>query len=214
MIKVFKGMKLQSKRTKFELKTSHNLFFSLKKSIMKNLLFMLLLSPVILIGQVIKKEKSSIRNSINNADIYRINKDWTTIAKFKSGIGETIEFFPIEFIDLKTGIKTKALQLNLNIKSPNLFKTVYVGIDEVNEFVLFIEKYVIPNLDLKFKDKSSKFSFKAKEMTLYYSIDEKRRRLTIKLNDYDNSKFINHTFWTETQVKKIPELLKVLKTIK
>ncbi len=42
----------------------------------------------------------------------------------------------------------------------------------------------------------------------------KKRRITIKLNDYDDSEFKNYTFWTETQVDKIPNLLKVLKTLK
>jgi hypothetical protein len=188
---------------------------------MKKLVVVLLLFPLLSFSQN-KKEKSSIRNSINNADIYRINKDWTTIAKFKSGIGEVIEFFPIEFINLKTGVTTKALQLDMEIKTNSnslltnndTYKTAYIGLEEINEFILFIEKYVIPNLSIKFKDKSSQFTFKAKEMTLYYLIYEKKRRLTIKLNDYDNSEFINHTFWTETQVKKIPELLNILKTIK
>ena len=81
-------------------------------------------------------------------------------------------------------------------------------------FIYFIEKNVIPNLDLKFKDKSSEFIFKANEMTLTYYIYEKKRRLTIKLNVYDDSKFNNYTFWTETQVSKIPRLLEVLKIIK
>ena len=51
-------------------------------------------------------------------------------------------------------------------------------------------------------------------MTLTYYIYEKKRRLTIKLNVYDDSEFNNYTFWTETQVSKIPRLLEVLKIIK
>ena len=102
----------------------------------------------------------------------------------------------------------------MKIKNPDVFKTAWIGIEEINEFIYFIEKNVIPNLDLKFKDKSSEFIFKANEMTLTYYIYEKKRRLTIKLNVYDDSKFNNYTFWTETQVSKIPRLLEVLKIIK
>ena len=51
------------------------------------------------------------------------------------------------------------------IKNPDTFKTVWVGIDEVEEFITFVEKNVIPNLNLKFKDKSTEFIFTAKEMT-------------------------------------------------
>ena len=70
------------------------------------------------------------------------------------------------------------------------------------------------NLDLKLKEKSSEFIFKAKEMTMYYFVNERTRRISIKLNSYDNDKVLNYTFWTETQVDKIPRLLTVLKKIK
>ena len=102
----------------------------------------------------------------------------------------------------------------MRIKNPDLFKTAWIGIEEINEFIEFIEQNVIPNLDLKFKDKSSEFIFKANEMTLSYFVYEKRSRLTIKLNSYDDSEIDNYTFWTETQTDKIPRLLEVLKLIK
>ena len=51
-------------------------------------------------------------------------------------------------------------------------------------------------------------------MTLSYFVYERKRRLTIKLNSYDDSEFKNYTFWTETQVDKIPRLLEILKIIK
>ncbi len=179
---------------------------------MKNsLVYLLLIATSLSFGQNIQ---SSTRKFIDETQFTRINKDWTTIAEFKSGIGESVEFYPIEVIDLKNGKKTEALQLDMKIKNPDVFKTAWIGIEEINEFIYFIEKNVIPNLDLKFKDKSSEFIFKANEMTLTYYIYEKRRRLTIKLNVYDDSKFNNYTFWTETQVSKIPRLLEVLKIIK
>lgn len=158
--------------------------------------------------------ESSTRKFIDKAQFTRINKDWTTIAEFKSGIGEYVNFYPIEVIDLKSGEKVNALQLDMFIKNPDTFKTVWVGIDEVEEFITFVEKNVIPNLELKFKDKSAEFIFKAKEMTFSYFVYEKDRKITIKLNSYDNDKILNYTFWTETQVDKIPKLLNVLKKIK
>lgn len=174
-----------------------------------NIFFLFFMS--ISFGQNIE---SSTRKFIDEAQFTRINKDWTTIAEFKSGIGETVEFYPIEVINLKTGEKRNALQLDMQIKKPEVFKTAWVGIEEINEFIEFIEKNVIPNLDLKFKDKSSEFIFKANEMTLSYFIYEKKSRLTIKLNSYDDSEIKNYTFWTETQVDKIPDLLEILKIIK
>ena len=161
-----------------------------------------------------ENEESSTRKFMDKAQFTRINKDWTTIAEFKSGIGEYVNFYPIEVIDLKTGEVVKALQLDMFIKNPDVFKTAWVGIDEIEEFITFVEKNVVPNLDLKFKDKSAEFIFKAKEMTFSYFVFEKDKRITIKLNSYDNDKILNYTFWTETQVDKIPKLLTVLKKIK
>ncbi|GAB1309001.1 hypothetical protein KH5_16840 [Urechidicola sp. KH5] len=174
-----------------------------------SILFFLIITTVC--GQNIE---SSTRKFIDKAQFTRINKDWTTVAEFKSGIGETVQFYPVEVINIKTNEKTNALQLDMRIKNPDLFKTAWIGIEEINEFIEFIEQNVIPNLDLKFKDKSSEFIFKANEMTLSYFVYEKRSRLTIKLNSYDDSEIDNYTFWTETQTDKIPRLLEVLKLIK
>lgn len=180
---------------------------------MKNqfLVSLFLIFTVISFGQNIE---SSTRKFIDEAQFTRINKNWTTVAVFKSGIGETVEFYPVEVINLKTGEKRNALQLDMNIKKPDVSKTAWIGIEEINEFIGFIEDNVTPNLDLKLKDKSSEFIFKANEMTLTYFVYEKKRRLTIKLNSYDDSEFKNYTFWTESQVNKIPRLLEVLKKIK
>lgn len=158
--------------------------------------------------------ESSTRKFIDEAQFTRINKDWTTTAEFKSGLGEYVKFYPIEVINLKTGAKVKALQLDMYIKKPEIYKTAWVGLEEINEFISFIEENVIPNLDLKFKDKSSEFVFKANEMTLSYLVDERDRRITIKLNNYDDLEIKNYTFWTEAKVDDIPELLEVLKIIK
>jgi hypothetical protein len=180
---------------------------------MKNqsLVLLFLILTAVSFGQNIE---SSTRKFIDEAQFTRINKDWTTIAEFKSGIGEFVNFYPIEVINLKTGEKRVALQLDMFIKNPDINKTAWIGLEEINEFIAFIEENVIPNLELRFKDKSSEFIFKANEMTLSYFVYEKKRRLTIKLNSYDDSEIKNYTFWTETQVNKIPRLLEILKILK
>tara|TARA_B100000809_G_C15086710_1_gene511732 strand:- start:1091 stop:1633 length:543 start_codon:yes stop_codon:yes gene_type:complete len=180
---------------------------------MKNqsLVLLFLIVTAMSFGQNIE---SSTRKFIDEAQFTRINKDWTTIAEFKSGIGEFVNFYPIEVINLKTGEKRVALQLDMFIKNPDINKTAWIGLEEINEFISFIEENVIPNLELRFKDKSSEFIFKANEMTLSYFVYEKKRRLTIKLNSYDDSEIKNYTFWTETQVNKIPRLLEILKILK
>jgi hypothetical protein len=180
---------------------------------MKNqsLVLLFLILTAVSFGQNIE---SSTRKFIDEAQFTRINKDWTTIAEFKSGIGEFVNFYPIEVINLKTGEKRVALQLDMFIKNPDINKTAWIGLEEINEFIAFIEENVIPNLELRFKDKSSEFIFKANEMTLSYFVYEKKRRLTIKLNSYDDSEIKNYTFWTETQVNKISRLLEILKILK
>ena len=85
-------------------------------------------------------QESTTRKFIDKAQFKRINKDWSTIAEFKSGIGEYVNYYPIEVIDLKSGEKVNALQLDMFIKSPDTYKTVWVGMDEVDEFITFVEK--------------------------------------------------------------------------
>jgi hypothetical protein len=190
------------------LKTAKSNQIDMKKNI---LIFLILMISIDSFGQNIE---STTRKFIDESQYTRINKDWSTTAEFKSGIGEYVKFFPIEVVDLKSGKKMNALQLDMYIKKPDIYKTAWVGLDEVADFINFVEKNVIPNLDMKLKKKSSEFIFNAKEMTLSYFVYERKRRLTIKLNDYDNSEIKNYTFWTETQVDKIPRLLDVLKVIK
>ncbi|QTE22679.1 hypothetical protein [Polaribacter cellanae] len=161
-----------------------------------------------------QNKESSTRKFIDESKYTRIDKDWTTEAEFKSGIGEYVKFFPIQVTDLKTGKKMNALQLDMFIKKPNIYKTAWVGLEEITDFINFVEKNVITNLKMKLKDKSSEFIFNAKEMTLSYLVYERRRRITIKLNDYDNSVIKNYTFWTESKVDNISNLLSVLKVIK
>lgn len=163
---------------------------------------------------IAQNEQSSTRKFIEEAQFTKISKDWNTIAEFNSGIGEYVKFFPIEVLNLKNKATQNALQLDMFIKKPEVYKTAWVGLDEIDEFISFIEVNVIPNLDLKFKKKSTEYIFKAKEMTFSYLVDEKEKRISISLNNYEKEGQLNYYFWTETQVNKIPELLKVLKTIK
>lgn len=158
--------------------------------------------------------ESSTRRFIDDTQFILISKDWNTTAEFYSGIGEYIKFFPIEVTNLKSNVKEKGLQLDMHITQPDVYKTAWVGLDEIDEFIYFLETNVVPNLDLTFKKQSAEYIFKAKEMTFSFLIDEKRKRVSVTLNNYDEIGLRNYYFWTETQVNKIPELLAVLKKIK
>ena len=164
-----------------------------------------------------QNEESTTRKFIEGAQLTQINKDWNLIATFESGIGEYVSFYPIEVINLKTNDYIDALQLDMYIKLKNesIFstKTAWVGLDEVQEFINFLEKKVIPNLDLTLKKKSIEYVFKAKEMTFSYIVNEKQKRISIILNNYEKDGIPNYYFWTETQVSKLPNLLYVLKEL-
>lgn len=204
---------------------------------MKNFKLLLILILNFHFGIAQETEISDARKIIENAQANRINKDWSSMAEFKSGIGETVQFYPVQIVDLKTGEKINALQVDMAIKIKNNelnalqavssgnvaaiatslindgMLSAWVDLDEIAEFIIFIEQHIAPNLDLRYKDKSSEFIFNAKEITIKYLVNEKNRKLSIILNSMaDNG--IPYYFWTEARVDKIPELLPMLKSIK
>jgi hypothetical protein len=165
---------------------------------------------------------SLTRNFVQEAEFVQINKNWNVLAEFESGIGESVIFYPIEAIDLKTSEKIKALQMEMEIKVQSSitgksaeWKIVsWVDLDDIDELIFFLETYVIPNLKDRTDNKEMKeYIFNSKEIVLNFRIKGKGRRISIYYKNslgIDNERF----FWTETQVDKIPKLLEVLKIIK
>lgn len=195
---------------------THNMKFNEK-------LFTFLMLLIVTINYAQKpKPNSETRQFIDNAEITQINKDWNTKAEFKSGIGEVVSFFPVEAIDLKSNNKVKSLQMDMTVKYGNAitgpnntyFKSSWIDLNEVDEFILFIEQYVIPNLKDKTERKQSvTYIFNSREITFSFYIEKSTRRISIYLKDNGNTDN-EHYFWTESQVSKIPELLTMLKEIK
>jgi hypothetical protein len=160
-----------------------------------------------------EKPNSETRQFIDNAEITQINKDWNVKAEFKSGLGEVVSFFPVEAIDLKSNNKIKSLQMDMTIAS-GYFKSSWIDLNEVDEFILFIEEYVIPNLKDKTEKKQSiTYIFNSREITFRFYIQNTYRRISIYLKDNGITDNV-HYFWTESQISKIPELLTILKEIK
>ncbi len=98
------------------------------------LVIMLFLAPFFAAGQ---NKESETRKFIGEGKFTRINKDWNTIAEFSSGIGEYVNFFPINVTNLKTSETQNALELNMYVKKPEVYKTAWVGLDEIDEFIFF-----------------------------------------------------------------------------
>ena len=161
------------------------------------------------------KTNSETRRFIDNAEFTQINRDWNMKADFRSGIGEVVSFFPVEIIDLKSKSTIRALQMDMTVSlgGATYFKSSWIDLNEVGEFVKFLDLYVVPNLkDKADRKQSTTYVFNSKEITFSYHIERLTKRISIYLKDFgvtDNQ----HYFWTETQVSKIPDLLNTLKQL-
>lgn len=184
---------------------------------LKILLSILLLSVTSLSFAQKEKTNSDTRQFIDNADITQVNRDWNIIAPFRSGLGESVDFFPVEAINLKTNQKVKSLQVDMSVlngKGANYFKSSWIDLSEIEEFIYFLEQYVIPNLkDKTENNQSTTYIFNSKEITFSFRIGKLSKRISIFLKD-NGITDTEHYFWTETQVSKIPDLLEVLKKLR
>lgn len=198
---------------------------------MKNyLLVIALMLSSLTYAQEAKKTKT--REFYEKSKQSEIKMDLNVKAEFVSGHGETVTFFPIEIIDLKTEEVVKALEVDMLIDGVNgkatEFKSAWVDYDEIDGFISFLETYIIPKLkDKQSKKTYNKFTFRSKEITLTYSFDTSdtfgttpELLLEISLNRFDDIKasdyttYVNYTFWTKRKAKNIPEVLTVLKSIR
>lgn len=177
---------------------------------------------------------SEARKFVGLQEKFSFFRDWSYQAEFTSGIGEYVRFFPVELKNLQTGEKLNALQLDMlikeeknsstqkhllvGLKAGEIKSTAYLSLNEVDGFINFLEKSVIPNMSLSFSKKSSEFVFKCKEMVFKYQIIEKDKRIIVSIPEIDpdtqksNGGFLY--FWTERNVDDIPQLIKTLKTIR
>jgi len=183
---------------------------------MKTLKFNIILFLILVSSIAFAQENSETRKFIDDAEFTQINRDWSIRAEFKSGLGEFVSFFPVEAIDLKSNTKINALQMDMNVTvgNRNYFKSSWIDLKEVDEFINFLESYVVPNLKDKAESRQSiTYVFNSKEIRFSFHIERNLKRISVYLKDFgvtDNY----HYFWTETQVSRIPDLLNMLKQIK
>lgn len=153
---------------------------------------------------------------IERSSYVQINMDETEKASFKSGLGESAEFYPCQIIDLKSNNKINGMQVeSLFIIGQhgmsNIWakETAWIGLDEISDLVIWFENYVIPNLkDSAGKKKTVKYIFNCKEIMLKFEIINKTQVFSVIMN---NSNYPAKYFWTESQVDKIPNVVKSLK---
>ena len=146
----------------------------------------------------------------------QINMDENEKAIFKSGFGESVEFYPSEIINLETNLKIKGLAIvsNYIVGSQGMAtkietETGWIGIDELEEMIMWFEKYAVPNIDAEIgKNKTTNYLYNSKEVTIILRITSNGKVFSVKLK---NSIYQNKYFWTEAKVKDIPNVLKTIK---
>ncbi len=182
---------------------------------MKNLyLSVALLATFALTAQ--EKQLSSASQFIDRSSYVQINMDATEVATFKSGLGETVTFYPAEIIDLKAtetmfGLMVESTYITggSGFSTTSAKETSWVGVEEIGDLIVWLEKYVIPNLETSAgRKKTVKYIFNCKELTLKFEIFNNTQIFSVIIND---SLWPDKYFWTETKVKDIPKVLEVLK---
>lgn len=163
-----------------------------------------------------EQKLSTASEFINRSSYVQINMDENEKATFKSGYGETVSFYPSEIIDLKMNNKMLGLQvesiyiIGKEVMSNITTKEVaWVGMEEIDDLVIWFENYVIPNLESSIgKKKTLKYIFNCEELTLKFEIYNNTQVFSVILN---YSSFPDKYFWTETKVKDIPKVVTALK---
>ena len=173
---------------------------------------------------------SELRGLINTSDAYFLSVDYSSVAEFKSGIGEYVDFYPSEFKNLNTNSITKGLKILIKVMVPSigldgkstntaLFRSIMLDDSEVKLFISFLEKHVGPKVGKADKKDPKKYetTIKFKEMIFTYASEGKSERITMYARNYGvtgrekGETFIE--FWTESQVEKVADLILVLKKI-
>ncbi|GEP52286.1 hypothetical protein FNO01nite_29580 [Flavobacterium noncentrifugens] len=179
-----------------------------------NLTFFMLLAALYTSAQ--DKTLSTASQFINRSSYVQINMDENEKATFKSGLGETVSFYPSEIIDLKLNTTMLGLQVESTyitetqgMTTTTAKETAWVGVEEIDDLVIWFEKYVIPNLDVAAgKKKTVKYIFNCEELTLKFEVYDSRQVFSVILN---NSFFPDKYFWTEAKVKDIPKVVSALR---
>lgn len=170
--------------------------------------------PVYIFAQ--DKQFSSASEFIDRSTYIQINLDANEKATFKSGLGETVEFYSAEIIDLKKNKK----MYGLNVESAFILgqqgmsnivakETAWVGLEEIGDMIIWFENYIIPNLETSAgKKKTVRYIFNSQEIMLKFEIYNNSQMFSVILN---NTNYPDKYFWTEAKVKDIPKVLEVLK---
>ena len=204
----------------------------------KFLLALFIISSLSIQAQVQRAVEGSslIREQIIQTQEFNFFRDWNNVAMFKSGVGESVQIFPIKFSSVDGKVQLHGLQMYAFIKpegttfriSSNysgvakgskglVQRSIFIDKDDVGRMITFIERDIVPNLETTYKRQSKEFVYKCKEMFFSFLIDENELRITMHLSDFGpygdgrGSTGEQVEFWTESQVDEIPDFLKSIK---
>lgn len=176
---------------------------------MKKLLFILIITSSFVSAQ---NKESNARNTIKNAEIGLIKKDWSNILEFEvKGGKEHIRFFPVEVTNLNSNITLKALEFDFDVSKS---KRVYN--DEIKELIIFLDSYVIPNLQMvEDKKKSTEYFFDSEELYLTFYLKNGKKYFDIYPKDDLGFVLWQNGFSIEKEkdFKRLQELVFMLKYI-
>ena len=98
------------------------------------------------------------------------------------------------------------------MRTTSVKETAWIGIEEVDDLIIWFDNYIVPNLDLSAgKKRTLKYIFNCKEVMLKFEIYNNTQIFSVILN---NSYFKDKYFWTESRVKDIPNVINTLKKLK
>ena len=183
---------------------------------MKNFTLLLFILPFIGIAQEISYSEPS--QFIEKAGAVQINLVESQKTIFKSGLGETVSFYPAEIIDLNQNQKkingmevestfiTKQYQ---NKQDQFTKETAWIGTDEIPGLIDWLESYIIPNLSNPAGTKKTvKYIYNTKEIQFKFDVYNTTQTFTITVK---NTNYKDKYFWTESRTKDIPNILKTLR---
>ena len=177
---------------------------------MKKILLLFTLFATLIIYAQEKKLKTG--NSIENAEIGLIKKDWSNILEFEvKGGKEHIHFFPVEVTNLNSNITLKALEFDFDASKS---KRVYN--DEIKELIIFLYSYVLPNLQMtEDKKKSIEYFFNSDELYLTFYLKNGKKSFDIYPKDDLGFVLWENGFSIEKEkdFKRFQELVFMLKQI-
>lgn len=169
--------------------------------------------------------QSVIRDNILAYSEFNFFRDWNVVATFKSGIGETVTFYPVTFEVPDKNVRLFGLQVDVLVKSREnnsisvgggivkaefIERSIFIDKSDAVAFVNFLDEEVVPNLKKKYKKQSKEYVFKSKEMFFSFLIDESKARITMHLADYgplgNEPGGRQIEFWTEAKIDDIPSL--------